>query len=114
VIILRIDKHGHCPNCGVSWDAGPIPQKYIDQGFHKEGAHYSNLIGVQLVYPDPNSYDGVCLWKCPSCGQIWCRWCGAKLKAGESHPPFHGTNFEEAKTEVLEKYGTALRNLADS
>lgn len=79
--------HGHCPNCDADWDAGEIPQEYIDKGYYEQGSHYSHLIGLE----DPSIYDDyVSAWKCMTCGTTWCRWCGARLAPDERfHRPFH-------------------------
>lgn len=84
--IKHIDDHGNCPECGTSWDAGPIFERfrrdpyyvgktdeqlraYIKECYGDENAHFSRLIGVEIR----GYYDGVSMWKCPDCGKTWDR-----------------------------------------
>lgn len=59
----RINKHGNCPKCGISWDGGPIPLN-IRKHYNKP-YKWSKLIGMEY----PGLRDGVYEWVCPRCGE---------------------------------------------
>jgi len=49
---------GNCPNCGVSFQGAPIPEKdrHLFGGF----THFSRLIGI-------SENDRIARWLCPDC-----------------------------------------------
>lgn len=80
---------GTCPKCEKSMQGDPIPEKY--QQHYAEGTtHYSNLIGVEYPYGDPQRYDGVSEWRCPFCGYREGRWTRKELQEGEVETRFGG------------------------
>lgn len=56
-----LDIFGACPKCGVSWDAGPIPEK--SHQYYSPPYRYSRVIGVER----PEIYDGTLYHECPDC-----------------------------------------------
>ncbi len=64
----KLNKHGNCPECGKSWDAGDIPEK--DRKYHSEPYKWSHLIGIEVT----EKYDGISYWQCPFCKATWDRW----------------------------------------
>jgi len=62
-----LDHHGDCPNCGVSWDGGDIPEDIREH--YSEPYKWSRLIGVEVR----GLGDRVNHWKCPDCGEEWHR-----------------------------------------
>jgi rubredoxin len=80
----QIDAHGDCPECGSSWDAGPVfdalrkqphyvgktddeLRAHVTEAYGNANAHFSRLIGIEIR----GYYDGVCKWKCPDCNKEW-------------------------------------------
>jgi hypothetical protein len=74
-----------CPKCGASLRGDPIPER--SQSIYGS-THFSNVIGVQYAWDDPNHYDGVSEWRCPHCGYREGRWSGRALGPNETEPPF--------------------------
>ena len=58
---MAMDHYGNCPECGVSWDGGEIPEK--DRECYAPPYRFSRLIGIEY----PHRYDGVWEWECPDC-----------------------------------------------
>ena len=56
-----LNLYGQCPQCGVSWDAGPIQKEA--RKFYSPPYRYSRIIGREY----PERYDGVWEWQCPDC-----------------------------------------------
>ena len=109
----NVENTGPCPNCGISWDGGAIPEESIKKGYYGTNSHFSNLFGLQLSWDSPDHYDGVSIWCCPNCGQDWCRWCGERLKPGETHPPFHdGTVKDQESLNGTRDYRKWNRNVS--
>lgn len=63
----------NCPNCGVSWDGGEIPENMRQH--YSPPYRLSRLIGIE----DPNVYDGVSWWRCPDCSAQWDRRTGEMM-----------------------------------
>jgi transposase-like protein len=57
----KFDINGNCPRCNESWDAGPIPEKYL--GYYGGETRYSKLILVKMQGIDSASDH----WRCPHC-----------------------------------------------
>lgn len=64
----KLDKHGLCPICKKSWDAGDIPKEL--RKHYSAPYKWSHLIGIEIR----GEYDGVCMWQCPFCKTKWNRW----------------------------------------
>ena len=67
---MELDRHGDCPECGESWDAGDIP-KEIRKHYSKP-YKWSHLVGIEVR----EKYDGVSYWQCPFCNVTWNRFTG--------------------------------------
>ena len=86
-----------CPECEVDWRADQIPVEYVVKDYYGHEPpckrkfkypepdtepctcvprYYSNLVGIELPYNDPNHYDGVSYWQCPACCARWDRFTG--------------------------------------
>jgi len=76
-IIHDLDHYGNCPQCGESWDDGPIPEEHHEHC--SEPYRYSKLIG----WEDPELYDGISWWVCPFCNARWNRWTLELIEKGD-------------------------------
>lgn len=53
---MKPDAFGNCPECGARW------------GYHHEGKHYTELIGIYA-----RGADRTVAWRCGSCAMDWPR-----------------------------------------
>lgn len=60
--------YNECPNCGVSLQGEPIPER--NQHWYGDKTHFGRTIGMEVR----GVYDGVLYWFCPDCGWAWHRW----------------------------------------
>ena len=68
----------YCPECGSSWDNGPIPESMRE--FYSPPYRWSRLIGVEIQ----GQFDGVSLWQCPDCKTQWDRFTGKRVKNAQA------------------------------
>lgn len=105
LIINHNTKEGDCcPECNTKWDGGDILEDLTrrkDAGevifgdksdaelieyassygwTVEDPQRWSNVIGMELSYDDPEHYDGVSYWACPGCGIAWDRWTGKRTE----------------------------------
>ena len=73
---MSLDHYGSCPECGVSWDGGDIPEAI--RAHYNPPYKWSRLVGIEV----PEVYDGVLYWMCPDCESVWNR------RSGELIPAF--------------------------
>jgi Zn-finger nucleic acid-binding protein len=104
----NVSKGDSCPECGEMWDKGDIFEYFLEQKNNpeseghnyykdktlkeiketassygwskKDKKRFSNLIGVELAYDDPERYDGVSYWLCPGCNVSWSRFDGKRTE----------------------------------
>ncbi len=62
--MTKLNIHGDCPKCGVSWDAGDIPEESREN--YSEPYKFSRLIGVYC-----RDSDRTVAWRCPDCDEEW-------------------------------------------
>lgn len=95
--ILSINEERKCPKCKSDWDGGSILETFIKQ--REEGIlfwqgksdeeiekqmkesysppyRWGREIGIELLYDDPNHYDGISYLQCPDCKSTFNRFTG--------------------------------------
>lgn len=98
----KLDHHGNCPKCGVSWDGGRIWEVWramkdseyyqsktdeelqaMEKSSYSEPYHFSKLLGIEVL----EKYDGISYWQCPSCKATWDRWTEELIKDIKNDKP---------------------------
>lgn len=82
--IKAVGRHDHdiCPVCKGDLCAGNIEVRLgaAVAKSYGDAKCFSNLVGIELPYDDPDHYDGVSFWECPKCDTRWDRFTGAVVK----------------------------------